>query len=77
MIKKMKFSDKISFALLDLIFPPTAKMLSDRFLKYNDYPTKDKLFIGHGGDVYNLIGSDTYLANIKKFRNLPKNRSNN
>jgi hypothetical protein len=68
MIKKMSFSDKISYTLLDIILPPSAEMLAHRFLKHNDYPIEDKMFIGHSGDVYKIIGSDNYLANIRKFR---------
>ena len=58
----------IKHLILDIFYPPNADMLADRYVKKYGYPKHDKTFIGHGGDVRTIIGSETFKNVVKKFK---------
>lgn len=59
---------RIKYIILDFFYPPNADMLADRYVKRYGYPKTDKTFIGKGGDVRTIIGSETFLNVVKKFK---------
>ena len=68
-ISEMKtLKNKLNVFILDILFPPTADMLADRYLKKYGYPKTDKTFIGGGGDVRTIIGSETFLNVVKRIK---------
>jgi len=63
MINFLEFLDKIYYKL----FPGSVYDQEERYIKENGYPKKSVVFADRQGRVSQLIGSETFIKNIKLF----------